>query len=167
MFTVRNLNLQQCCVSRRECVGAGNLYINNDPNLHQFMHDTPDQVNSMWNRIQTELDSFSTDLIIRRLANQIDNNRTRLPVYKEDLERLLVGDWVRNTVIDVFDWKTITKQDIAGVPNMYTQFRIMEGSFMYYMYDQYGIYNYNGCRRMVTNKTVDSNGHVISFLSHE
>jgi Ulp1 family protease len=50
---------------------------------------------------------------------------------------------------------------------MYKRFRIMEGSFMYYMYDQYGKYNYNGCRRMATNKTVDSNGHVMSFMSHE
>jgi Ulp1 family protease len=140
---------------------------NNDPILHQFMHATPNQVNSMWNRIHTELDSFRTDFIVRRLANQNDENQTRLPVYKEDLERLLVGGWVGNTVIDVFAWKTIKKQDIAGVPNMYKRFRIMEGSFMYYMYDQYGKYNYNGCLRMVTKKTVNSNGHVMSFLFHE
>jgi hypothetical protein len=75
---------------------------NNDPILHQFMHDTPNQVNSMWNRIHTELDSFSTDLIVRRLANQSDENHTRLPVYKEDLEGFRVGHWVGNTVIDVF-----------------------------------------------------------------
>jgi hypothetical protein len=75
---------------------------NNDPILHQFMHATPNQVNSMWNRIHTELDSFSTDLIVRCLANQNDENRTRLPVYKEDLEPLRVGGWVGNTVIGVF-----------------------------------------------------------------
>jgi hypothetical protein len=50
---------------------------------------------------------------------------------------------------------------------MYKRFRIMEGSFMYYMYDQYGKYNYNGCRCMVTKKTVDSNGHVMPFLPHK
>jgi hypothetical protein len=66
------------------------------------MHATPNQVNSMWNRIHAELDSFSTNLIVRRLANQNDENRTRLPVYKEDLEHLIVGGWVENTIIDVF-----------------------------------------------------------------
>jgi Ulp1 family protease len=106
-------------------------------------------------------------LIIRRLVNKIDENRTRLPVYKEDVERLLVGGWVGNTVVDVFAWKTIKKQDIVGVPDMYKRFRIMEGSFMHYMYEQYDKYDYNGCRRMVTNKTVNSNGHGMSFLSHE
>jgi Ulp1 family protease len=35
------------------------------------------------------------------------------------------------------------------------------------MCEQYEKYNYNGCRRMVTNKSVDSNGHVWSFLSHK
>jgi hypothetical protein len=43
----------------------------------------------------------------------------------------------------------------------------MDGSFMYYMYGQYEKYNYNGCCRMVTKKTVDSNGHVWPFISHE
>jgi Ulp1 family protease len=38
---------------------------------------------------------------------------------------------------------------------------------MYYMYEQYEKYIYNGCRRMVTKKTVDLNGNVLSFLSHE
>jgi Ulp1 family protease len=38
---------------------------------------------------------------------------------------------------------------------------------MYYMYEKYERYNYNGCCRMVTKKTVYSNGHVMSFLSHE
>jgi hypothetical protein len=37
---------------------------------------------------------------------------------------------------------------------------------MYYMYEQYGKYNYNECRRTLTKKTVDANGHVCSFLSH-
>jgi Ulp1 family protease len=139
----------------------------NDPILHQFMHATPNQVNSMWNRIHTELDSFSTDLIVRRLANQNDENRTRLPVYKEDLEGLRVGHWVGNTVIHVFAWKNIKKQGIAGVPTMYNRFRIMEGSFMHYMYDQYGKDNYNGCHCMVKMKKVDSHGHVMSFMSHK
>jgi hypothetical protein len=114
---------------------------NNDPILHQFVHATPNQVNSMWNRIHTKLDSFSTDLIVHHLAKQKNENRTRLPVYKEDLERLRVGGWVGDTVIDIFSWKTIKKQDIAGVPNMYKRFRIMEGSCMYYMYEQYEKYN--------------------------
>jgi Ulp1 family protease len=43
----------------------------------------------------------------------------------------------------------------------------MDGSFMYYMYGQFERYNYNGCRRMVTKKTVDSNKHAWSFLPHE
>jgi Ulp1 family protease len=57
--------------------------------------------------------------------------------------------------------------ETAGVPNIYKRFRIMDGSFMYYICEQYERYNYNGCHRMVTKKTVDSNGHVMSFLSHE
>jgi Ulp1 family protease len=131
------------------------------------MPATPDQVINMWNRINIKLDSFHSELVIRRLANKNDENRTRLPVYKEDLEGLRVGNWVGNTIIDVFAWKTIKRLDSAGVPNIYKRFRIMDGSFMYYMYEQYEKYNTNGCRSMVMNKTVDSNGHVWSFLSHD
>jgi Ulp1 family protease len=83
------------------------------------------------------------------------------------LEVLRVGHWVGNSVIDVFAWKTIKRLDAAGVPNIYKQFRIMEGSFMYYMYEQYEKYNYNGCHHMLTTKTVDLNGHIMSFISHE
>jgi hypothetical protein len=83
------------------------------------MHATPKQVNIMWNHINTEIDSFRTDLIVCRLANQNDENRTRLPVYKEDVEGLIVGSWVGNTVIDVFAWKTIKKQDIVGVNDIH------------------------------------------------
>jgi hypothetical protein len=90
------------------------------------MHATPNQVNIMWNRIHTKLDSFSSELVV-----------------------------------------TIKRLDTAGVPNIYKRFRIMEGYFMYYMYEQYEKYNYNGCCRMVTKKTVDLNGHVMSFLSHK
>jgi hypothetical protein len=43
----------------------------------------------------------------------------------------------------------------------------MGGSFMYYMYEQYEKYHYNGCRRMMTKKKFDANGHVWSFISHE
>jgi Ulp1 family protease len=121
----------------------------------------------MWHRIHPELDVFGSELVVRRLANKNDENRTRLPVYKEDLEGLRVGNWFGNTVIYVFAWKAIKRLDTVGVPNIYKRFRIMDGSFMYYMYEQYERYNYNGCRRMVTKKTVDSNGHVMSFLSHE
>jgi hypothetical protein len=67
------------------------------------MNATTNHVNSMWNLIHTELDSFITNLIVRRLANQNDENRTSLPFYKEDLERLRAGGWVGNNVIDVFD----------------------------------------------------------------
>jgi hypothetical protein len=56
----------------------------------------------MWHRIHTELDSFSSELVVHRLANINDENRTKLSVYKEDLEGLRVGPWVGNTVIDVF-----------------------------------------------------------------
>jgi Ulp1 family protease len=131
------------------------------------MNATPNQVINMWDRIHSELDSFHSELVVRRLANKNDDNRTRLPVYKEDLEVLRVGNWVENTVIDVFAWKTIKRLDSAGVPDIYKRFRIMDGSFMYYMYGQYERYNYNGCRCMVMKKTVDSNGHVWSFMSHE
>jgi hypothetical protein len=130
---------------------------NNDPLLHQFMHAIPNQVINMWVRIHNKIDSFHSELVVRRLANKNDENRTRLPVYKEDLEGLRVGNWVGNTVIDVFAWKTIKRLDSAGVPDIYKRFRIMDGSFMYNMYGQYERYNYNGCRRMVTKKTVDSN----------
>jgi hypothetical protein len=61
---------------------------NNDPLLHQFMHATPNQLINMWHRIHTELDSFGSELVARRLANKNNENRTRLPVYKEDLEGL-------------------------------------------------------------------------------
>jgi hypothetical protein len=42
----------------------------------------------------------------------------------------------------------------------------MDASFMLYMYIQNEAYNCNACHRMVTNKTVDEDGHVWSFLSH-
>jgi hypothetical protein len=68
-------------------------------------------------------------------------------------------------------WKVcelgIRSLDRSGAPDIYKRFRIMDGSFMFYMYDQYGKYNYSGCHRMVTKKRVDENGHVWSFLSHE
>jgi Ulp1 family protease len=131
------------------------------------MHATPDQVINMCNRYDRELDSFYSELVIRRITNKNDENRTRLPVYKEYLEGLRVGNWVGNTIIDVFAWKTIKRLDNSGVPDIYKWFRIMDGSSVYYMYEQYGKYNYNGCRHMVTKKTVDANGHVWSFLSHE
>jgi hypothetical protein len=107
---------------------------NNDPILNQFMHATPNQINSMWHRIHTELDSFSSELVVRRLANIDDKNRTRLSVYKDDLEGSRVGHWVGNTVIDVFALKKIKRLDTAGVPSIYKRFRLMEGSFMHYMY---------------------------------
>jgi hypothetical protein len=61
---------------------------NNDPLLHQFMHAIPNQVINMWVRIHNKIDSFHSELVVRRLANKNDENRTRLPVYKEDLEGL-------------------------------------------------------------------------------
>jgi hypothetical protein len=60
----------------------------NDPLLHQFMHATPDQVIIMWNRYDLELDSFHSQLVVRRIANKNDVNCTRLLVYTEDLEGL-------------------------------------------------------------------------------
>jgi hypothetical protein len=95
------------------------------------MHATPDQVINMCNRYDRELDSFYSELVIRRITNKNDENRTRLPVYKEYLEGLRVGNWVGNTIIDVFAWKTIKRLDSAGVPDIYKRFRIMDGSFMY------------------------------------
>jgi hypothetical protein len=110
---------------------------NNDPLLHPFMHATPNQVIYMWVRIHSELDSFHSELVVRRLVNKNDENCTRLPVYKEDLEGLRVGNWVGNTFIDVFAWKSIKRLDSAGVPDIYKRFRIMDGYFMYYMHEQY------------------------------
>jgi hypothetical protein len=57
------------------------------------MHGTPDQVINMWNRYDCELDSFHSELVVRHIANKNDENRTRLPVYKEDLEGLRVVSW--------------------------------------------------------------------------
>jgi Ulp1 family protease len=131
------------------------------------MHATPTQVISMWNRYDRELNLFHSELVVRHIFNKNDENHTRLPVYKEDLEGLQVGNWVGNTINDVFAWKTIKRLDRFEVPNIYKRFRIMDGSFMYYMYDQYIKYNYNGCRHMVTKKTIDANGHVWYFLPHE
>jgi hypothetical protein len=84
----------------------------------------------MWDRIHSKPDSFHSELFVRRLANKNDENRTRLPVYKDDLEGLRVGNWVGNTIIDVFAWTKIKRLDIAGVPDIYKWFRIMDGSFM-------------------------------------
>jgi hypothetical protein len=102
----------------------------NDPLLHQFVHATPNQVINIWDWIHSELDSFHSELVARRLDNKNDENCTRLPVYKEDLEGLRVGKWVWNTIIDVFAWKTIKRLDSAGVPDIYKRFQIMDGSFM-------------------------------------
>jgi hypothetical protein len=107
------------------------------------MHATPDQVISMWNRYDRELDSFHSELVVRHTANKNDENITRLLVYKEDLEGFRVGNWVGTTIIDVFAWKTIKRLDSSGVLDIYKWFRIMDGSFMYYMCEQYGKYNYN------------------------
>jgi hypothetical protein len=57
------------------------------------MHATPNQVINMWHRIHSALYSFHYELVVRRLANKNDENRTRLPVYKEGLEGLRVGNW--------------------------------------------------------------------------
>jgi hypothetical protein len=131
------------------------------------MHATTDQVTVMWNWYDRELTSLHTEIVVRRIDNKNDENRTRLPVYKEDLEGLRVGNGVGNTIIDFFALKTFKRLDRSGIPDIYTRFRIMDGSFMFYMYKQYGKYNYNGCHLMVPQKTVDENGHVSSFLSHE
>jgi Ulp1 family protease len=131
------------------------------------MHATTDQVTAMWNRCDRELASLHTEFVVRRIVNKNDENRTILPFYKEDLQGLRIGKWVGNTIIDVFAWKTFKRLDRSGVPDIYKRFRIMDGSFMFYMYEQYEKYNYNGCHRMVTKKKVDENGHVWSFISHE
>jgi hypothetical protein len=60
----------------------------NYPLLHQFMHSTPDQVVSMWDRYGRELNSFHSELVVRHIVNKNDENRTRLPVYRKDLESL-------------------------------------------------------------------------------
>jgi hypothetical protein len=131
------------------------------------MNASTEQVTMMWNWYEREIAMFDTELVIRCIVNRNDENCTRLPLYKENLEGLRVGKWVRNTVIDFFAWKTFKRLDRAGVPDIYKRFRIMDGSFMFYMHVKYETCNYNACRRMVTHKTVDENGHVWSFLSHD
>jgi hypothetical protein len=105
------------------------------------MHAAPNQVISMWNRYDRELDSFHSELVVRCIANKNDENCTRLPVNKEDLEGLQVGNWVGKIIIDGFACKTIKRLDSSGVSDIYKRFRIMDGSFMYYMYEQYGKHN--------------------------
>jgi hypothetical protein len=56
------------------------------------MHATTDQVTAMWNRCDRELTTFDTELVVRRIVNKNDENRTRLTVYNEGLEGLRV--WV-------------------------------------------------------------------------
>jgi hypothetical protein len=87
----------------------------NDPPLHQFIHVTPDQLTGMWNRYDRELDSFHSELVVHRIVNKDDKNRTRLTIYKEDLEGLRVGNWVGNTIIDVFACKTFNRLNRSGV----------------------------------------------------
>jgi hypothetical protein len=58
------------------------------------MHVTPNQVINMWHRIHTKIDSFGSEVVVGRLANIKDENRTRFPVYKENLEafcELVIG----------------------------------------------------------------------------
>jgi hypothetical protein len=110
------------------------------------MHETTDQVTAMWNRYDRELESFHSELLVRCIVNKNDENFTRLPVYKEDLEYLRVRNWVRNTIIDVFAWKAFKRLDRSGLPDIYKRFRIMDGSFMFYMYEQYG--KFHGANRL-------------------
>jgi hypothetical protein len=87
-------------------VGVGNPThtYKNDPLLHQFIHATPNQVINMWHRIHTELDSFGSELVERRLANKM----TRIVLDFQFTRRIWrvyelgIGNWVGNTVIDVF-----------------------------------------------------------------
>jgi hypothetical protein len=54
-----------------------------------------------------------------------------------------------------------------GVKYVYKCFRIMDSAFMCYMYIAKGEYDFDACRHWVTKKTVDDDGHVWSFLSHD
>jgi hypothetical protein len=76
-------------------------------------------------------------------------------------------DRVGNNVINFFPWKRFKRLDKAGVPDIYKRFRIRDASFMFYMYIHHESYTYNAWRGIVTNKTVDKDGHIWYFLSHD
>jgi hypothetical protein len=85
------------------------------------MHATTEQVTTMWNRYEREMETLDTELVERRIVNKNDGHRTRVTLYKDDLEGLRVGRWVGNTVIDLFAWKTFKRLDRARVPDIYTR----------------------------------------------
>jgi hypothetical protein len=113
------------------------------------MHVTTGQVTAVWNRYESELATFDTELVVRHIVNKNDENHARPPVYKEDLEGLRVGHWVENTIVKCFARKTFKRLDRSGAPDIYKRFRIMDGSFMFYIYRKYEKYNYNVCHHMV------------------
>jgi hypothetical protein len=113
------------------------------------MHASTEQVNMMWYRYERETTTFGDELAIHCIVNRNDENHTRLPLYKENFAGLRVGNWVGNTIINFFAWKTSKRLDKAGVPYIYKQFRTMDASFMFYMYIHHDVYNYNAYRRMV------------------
>jgi hypothetical protein len=148
-------------------VASSWVRVTHDDLLRQFTNATPMQVKKMWDRFDEELPSFGTEDLIRPISNKRGKDKTRLPLYKENLAGLKDGKWVGNSIIDFFAWKLFKRIDMAGVKDVYKQFRIMDSAFMYYMHITKGEYYFNVCRRWVTKRTVDDDGHVWSFLSHD
>jgi Ulp1 family protease len=105
--------------------------------------------------------------VIHRIRNNTDRDKNILHLYKENLEGLKDGQWVGNIIIDFFAWKLFKRLDRCGVKDVYKRFKIMDSVFRYYMYLAKGEYDFHACRCWVTNKSVDDDGHVWSFLSHE
>jgi hypothetical protein len=66
-----------------------------------------------------------------------------------------------------FAWKLFKRLGMARIKEFYKRFRITDNAFMYYMYIIKVEYDLNACRRWVTGKTVDDDGHVWYFLSHK
>jgi hypothetical protein len=128
------------------------------------MHATPIQMKKRWHLFGKELATFGTSYFIHCISNKTDMDTTRLPFYKENLAGLKYGQCVGNSIIDFFAWKLFNRLDMGGVKDFYKRFRIMDSAFMYYMYIRKVQYDFNACRRWMTNKTFHDDGHGWSFL---
>jgi hypothetical protein len=83
------------------------------------------------------------------------------------LAKLKHGTWLGNIIIDFFIWKLLAMIVKIGMKDVYKRFKIMDINFMYYMFVQLGRYDFDSCRRWVTKREVNADGHVFSFMSHE
>jgi Ulp1 family protease len=81
--------------------------------------------------------------------------------------KLKHGKWMGNSIIDFVIWKLLDMLVKLGIKDVLKRFKIMDSWFMYYMFVQNERYDFDACRRWVTKKDVNSDGHVLSFMSHE